>query len=638
MADNIEKTPRGLDAWWHQAVGHARRHVPRRHLYQRQAGAIDRLKPQFANLSDEQLKQQLAHLSEPFRRGRDTPRDRMAAIAALREAITRITGLQLFMVQIVGGLTLYAGHLVEMATGEGKSITACVPAILHGWRRRGCHIVTVNDYLARRDAEAFGPVYAFAGLTVGFINQEMPAQQRGAAYMNDITYATNKELCADYLRDQLSGGHTPISSSSGADQDGPAPLLRALYAAIVDEADSVLIDEAVTPLIISGDAANAEQTHAYAESIPMANLMQAGRDYRVDARFRSAELTDNGRKMVATARMGRAGVWNSQRRAEELVRHALAARHFYRRDKQYVLQDGKVVIVDEATGRLMPDRHWRDGLHQAVEAHEAVEVQPLKETLARMSFQRFFRLYPHLAGMSGTLAEARGELWHIYRRDLVRLPTHSPCIRRSFGVRIYSSDEKKWAMILEEIIVAHRAGQPVLVGTRNVQASEQLSQRLEHAGLPHLVLNARHHANEAQIIAAAGNAGRITVATNMAGRGTDIRLDDAARHAGGLYVIATELHESGRVDRQLAGRAGRQGDPGKHIIFASLTDELFTTHAGVLDKVLRRCAGNRSLPAVAAAPLIAYAQHRAEKLARGQRFSVALMDEQLDESLAFAGA
>ena len=640
MPKSVEKLPRGLDAAWHATIGRLRRLVPHHKIYLHYADKVSQIEDQVKGLSDGRLKRRLARLAIPFHLGRDSHKDRLLAAAAIREVIRRETGMRLFSVQIAGGLALYDGLLVEMATGEGKSITATVPAIMHAWRRRGCHIITVNDYLARRDAEEFAKVYALAGLSVGYIDQEMPPDQRRSAYAMDITYATNKEVCADYLRDQLQrprspgGWETALTSAQKA-----SGVQRGLFSAIIDEADSVLIDEAVTPLIISGDAGNAEQTQAYLEAIDVAGNLTPGRDYRLQPRFRSAELTARGRQAIAASSDGRGGLWHSSRRGEELVCQTLTARHFYLRDKHYVVQDGKVIIVDESTGRLMPDRHWRDGLHQAVEAGESLEIQPMKETLARISFQHFFRLYERLSGMSGTLAEARGELWHVYRRDMLRLATNRPCIRRHNGIRMFHGQSNKWDAIVEEIRGAHDAGRPVLAGTVSVQASEELSRRLTALGLAHQVLNARHSAQEAQIVAEAGKAGRITVATNMAGRGTDIRLDLQARQAGGLYVIATVLHESGRVDRQLAGRAGRQGDPGNNVVFAGLDDHLFSTHAPAAAKLIQRLAPqDRAIPNWMATILIYRAQSRSQRLAIVNRNSVGRMDEQLDESLGFAGS
>lgn len=638
---SVEKIPLGLDAAWHGVIGIARRFILRRSKYLRYARITDGLEHKVDRLSDARLKRRLARLAIPFHLGRDSRKDQLQAAAAIREVIRRETGMRLFPVQIAGGLALYDGLLVEMATGEGKSITATVPAIMRAWRKRGCHIITVNDYLARRDAEAFQKVYAIAGLSVGYIDNEMPplSKTRWDAYNCDITYATNKEVCADYLRDQLQRPRWP--EWSGVINTGVRTtpgVQRGLFAAIVDEADSVLIDEAITPLIISGEAQNPEQTQAYREAIDVASKLTVGRDYRLQPRFKSVELTARGRDHLADLHDGQSSFWHSRRRGEELVCQTLTARHFYLRDKQYVVQDDKVVIVDESTGRLMPDRHWRDGLHQAVEAQEGLEIQPMKETQNSISFQKFFRLYNNLSGMSGTLAEVRGELWHVYRRDMLRLPTHRPCIRKHNGIQLFYTASEKWDVIVEEIARAHVTGRPVLAGTRSVHASEELSNRLTVLGLPHRVLNARRVAEEAQIIAEAGKTGKITVATNMAGRGTDIRLDIETRKAGGLYVIATEIHESGRVDRQLAGRAGRQGDPGNNIVFAALDDQLLSVHAPVITKLIKRVAmGNHVIPYWMAKLLIYQAQSRSQHLAAAQRKSVAYEDEQLDESLAFAG-
>ncbi len=397
------------------------------------------------------------------------------------------------------------------------------------------------------------------------------------------------------------------------------------------------IDEAVTPLIISADAANPEQAEAWRQAAKLADGLQLGRDYRVTPQFRTTELTDQGRKRVAITTAALTGVWRSARRSEELIRQTLSARHFYLRDKQYVVHDGKIVIVDESTGRLMPDRHWTDGLHQAVEAREGLVIQPMKETLARISFQNFFRTYQRLCGMSGTLAEVRGELWQVYRRTVVRMAPNRPCIRTNRGLRLFTNEAAKWRNIVRAVQRIHTTGQPILAGTRSVHASEQLSERLGLLSLPHKVLNARRHAEEAQIIAAAGESAVLTVATNMAGRGTDIRLTTTAREAGGLCVVATELHESARVDRQLAGRAGRQGDPGDNITFASLEDQLFQSHGNWAARaVIKLLPTNCELPSVVAGPLAAMAQQKAQRRAAAQRWAVIVADEQLDESLAFA--
>ncbi len=638
MNTTVDPLPRGLDALWLKAIGACHRLRPGHRHYLALADRVINRDKSWPALTDIQLKRKLIRISLPFQLGRDSLPHRLLAVAAIREAIRRKTGMHLFRVQIAGALALFEGHFVEMATGEGKSITAVVPAIMHGWRRRGCHVITVNDYLARRDAEDFAHIYAFAGLSAKFIEQELSSAGRRAAYAADVTYATNKEICADFLRDGIVREQAAAMAGPGAAAQHPDCVQRGLFAAVVDEADSVLIDEAVTPLIISGDAANPEQTQTWRAAVDIARPLEAGRDYRLDPRFKLAELTSTGRARIGQAVRQLPGIWRSERRREELICQTLAARHFYLRDRQYVVREDKIVIVDESTGRLMPDRHWRDGLHQAVEAREQLAIQPMKETLARISFQRFFRTYQRLSGMSGTLAEARGELWHVHRHSVVRLPPNRPCRRESHPLELFTRESVKWRRVVREICEAHASGRPVLAGTRSVHASELLSAQLRQRVLPHQVLNAHRHAEEAQIIAAAGKAEVITVATNMAGRGTDIRPDTASLNVGGLLVVATEFHESARVDRQLAGRAGRQGDPGGHIAFASLEDQLFLIHGGFPARLAKRLfPDERPLPRILARLLIRHAQNKAQRLAAAQRESVAFADEQLDESLAFSG-
>jgi preprotein translocase subunit SecA len=461
----------------------------------------------------------------------------------------------------------------------------------------------------------------------------MNPQQRRDAYDADVTYCTNKEVTADFLRDRLMlGRERSLASvllgklvdpgSARADR----LVMRGMEYAIVDEADSVLIDEAVTPLIISGDSPNAESAEAYQQAAQLASQFEPTVHYRTDHRYHEIRLTDLGRQLLDQSRQGRGSVWAGFRRSEELVIQALTARDLYRPGKQYVVREGKVVIVDEFTGRLMPDRTWRDGLHQAVEAKEQLKVQPFKQTLARVSFQNFFRLYRRLAGMTGTAAEARAELWQIYRLPVVRIPTHRPCIRHKFADRIYTTADQRWAAIVEEIQRVHHEGRPVLIGTRSVQASEHLSALLTEADLDHQVLNAERHAEEAAIIAQAGQSGRITVATNMAGRGTDIKLGAGVAQRGGLHVIATERHEATRIDRQLFGRAARQGDPGSAIAIISLEDELIQHHA---PKWAKAC----HLP-----PRLrfALAQRRAQAVAYRNRRGVLRTDDWINEHLAFA--
>ena len=641
MKPKSDKIPQGLDAWVNGVAGRLSRLKPRQSLYLRRAEVVLSLQPRFEDMSDSKLNQRLKQISLVFRRGRAKRKHTIYTAALMREAVFRATGLRLFREQVAAGLALYDGCFVEMATGEGKSLTATLPAAMHAWRGRGCHVVTVNDYLAQRDADGFRDFYTRCGLTVSHVTQDSDPGARQRAYQADITYLTNKEVCADYLRDRLAekqSRKTPRSGSATARLRDAILTQRPLYCALVDEADSVLIDEAVTPLLISGESAGDEQREALEQAEKVAEALRPEQHFKLDARRRTAELTDRGFNELAARVGGLGGIWRSQRRSDELVCNALAARHFYTRDKQYVVHEDKVVIVDEFTGRLMPDRQWQHGLHQAVEVRESLPARPILETHAQISFQRFFRLYPRLSGMSGTLAEVRGELWNNYGRPLVRIPTHQKCIRKALGVELCPSQEAKLSHVVELAEQAHQSGRPVLIGTRSVSVSEQISRMLQQRNRDHQVLNAVRNELEAQVVAAAGQSGHITVATNMAGRGTDIKLDDQARVAGGLLVIATECHESGRIDRQLAGRAGRQGDPGNSITVICLEDFLFATHGGWMHQVLSSAMRARLVPsALAVKVLIRWAQGNAEHWDRMRRSLAALTDQQTGESLIFSG-
>ena len=642
-----EELPKGLDAAWDAAAGIAGRLVPRRRRFLDRAAGVVALEKEFTDRSDAKLREAAAGLRDLFRRGRETPDDMNRAFALVREVAGRQVGDKPFPVQIAGAFAIDAGCAVEMATGEGKTLTATMPATVAGWRGRGCHIITVNDYLAERDAEWMGKVYRCCGLTVAYIEQETPPAARREAYQADITYCTNKEVTADFLRDRLALGRVRNLPSAlvakmaeGRGRGTDRLVQRGLEYAIVDEADSVLIDEAVTPLIISGDAPNAEQVEAFEHAAEFAAELEPRRHYRVNVRHREIDLTPQGKERVAELAEPVGGVWHGARRREELVVQALTSREFYLRDKQYIVDDGKVVIVDEFTGRLMPDRTWRDGLHQAIEAKETLEVNPPKDTYARVSFQRFFRMYRKLAGMTGTAREAWREFWQIYHLPVVVIPTNRPCIRKVLPDRVFATADAKWGAIVGDIKSLHAKGQPVLVGTRSVRASEHLSGLLAAEELEHDVLNAVRHAEEARIVAEAGQPGKITVATNMAGRGTNIRLGRGVVDVGGLHVIATERHEAGRIDRQLFGRSARQGEPGSAQAIVCLEDELLRRHATHVSGLFRRRYGRgvgEISSAVTRGPFN-LAQRRAERLALRQRKSVLRTDDWLDEYLGFAGA
>ncbi|MBW2370428.1 MAG: prepilin peptidase, partial [Deltaproteobacteria bacterium] len=577
---------------------------------------------------------------------RESVKDRDRAIALVREVTERKTGLKPFAVQVAGALSLESGFIAEMATGEGKTLTAAMCAVIAGWRGRGCHVVTANDYLAKRDAESMAPVYDFCGLDVAYIQQDMPPEQRRQAYHCDITYCTNKEVAADFLRDQLVIGSLQGSASAilekiagGSGLRSDRLVQRGLECAIVDEADSVLIDEAMTPLIISGNGPNQEQLNAYERAAKWAGELDPACDFSIDRQHREIDLTSTGKERLAELVKSAGGIWVGSRRREELIVQALSVREFFIRGKQYVVEDGKVLIVDEFTGRLMPDRSWQNGIHQAIEAKEGVEINLPKETFARISFQRFFRLYRKLSGMTGTGSEAKTEFWRIYHLPVVVIPTNRPCIRHEIPDHVFLNSEAKWAAVVQEIRRVHETGRPILIGTRSVRASEHLSDLLKQDGLAHRVLNAVRHEQEAEIVAEAGQKDCITVATNMAGRGTDIKLGEAVANLGGLHVIATERHEAGRIDRQLYGRGARQGDPGSAQAFVSLDDELLKQHARVASSITARYYKyrKREISSRLSRWLFNFAQHRAERLALRQRTGVLRADKWMDEHLGFAG-
>jgi len=639
--------PKGLDAAWDAASGLARQAVTRTGDYLRRAKRVLAMEKQFRDVSDARLRQEALSIREVFMRGREVEQDLYRAFAVVREAASRQCGERPFLVQVAAAMAIQDGCVVELATGEGKTLTATMPATIAGWRGKGCHVITFNDYLAKRDADWMARIYKFCGLKVASIQNQMPPPLRREAYLADITYCSNKEVTADFLRDRLSLGRLSGLSSAllariveGAGGGADRLVQRGLHCAIIDEADSILIDEAVTPLIISGEAPNQEQVEAFQHAAEVAGQLERGLHYKADDRYREVDLLPAGKSRIAELTEPLGGIWTGARRSEELVTQALTARSFYLAGKQYVIQEGKVVIVDEFTGRLMPDREWRDGLHQAVSAKESLEVQPPKDTYARVSFQRFFRLYKKLSGMTGTAVEGRREFWQIYHLPVVAIPTNRPCIRRHLPDRVFVTERAKWAAIVDQIASVHRTGRPILVGTRSVRASEHLSGLLTGEGLQHSVLNAVRHAEEAQVVAGAGQKGCITVATNMAGRGTDIKLGRGVAEMGGLAVIATERHEAGRIDRQLYGRAGRQGDPGSAQAIVCLEDELVVRHFAGVSGILRRRFGqaDREVSSRLTRGVFDLAQLRATRMALKQRKGVLSTDDWLDEYLGFAGS
>jgi preprotein translocase subunit SecA len=531
-----------------------------------------------------------------------------------------------------------------MDTGEGKTLTATLPACTAALAGMPVHIVTVNDYLAARDAEAMGPVYRALGLTVGVVKQGMDPDARRIAYGCDVTYCTNKELVFDYLKDRLVVGQMPSRTHLHLERlhDPETPqrlLLRGLHFAIVDEADSVLVDEARTPLIIAQRSDEAMERTVYEQALELASRLTEGEDFVADQAERSVRFTPRGEAKVADLAQPFGGLWLGRLRREAFVQQALTARHLFHREQHYLVHEDTVRIIDEYTGRVMPDRSWERGLHQMIEVKEGCPLGQRQDTLARISYQRFFRRYLRLAGMTGTAREVAGELWSVYRLGVVRIPTNRPTRRRRLSDQIHAAAEEKWQAVVRVIAEARQRGQSVLVGTRTVAASEHLSCLLTQHGLSHRVLNARQDGEEAAIIAEAGEPGRLTVATNMAGRGTDVRLGRGVAEVGGLHVIATERHDASRIDRQLFGRCGRQGDPGTCQAILSLEDELIMAQTGpFLRWVLRSVFSfGRSAPAWAGRALFWWTQRRAERTHARMRLAVLKMDEQLNTALAFAG-
>ena len=561
----------------------------------------------------------------------------VTALACIGEACTRRLGLQPHPVQYAGARALLAGCLAEMATGEGKTLVAAMAATVAAGSGARVHVISTNDYLARRDCEEMSPLFEFFGLDGGCVQAGMEAAERAAAYAHPICYVSGKEVVFDYLKDRLAGhGLLPAKVSQLRDMSAIAgsqsapPLIPALHFAIVDEADSVLIDEARTPMILSRDAPGVHEPALLAWAVANASRLELGRHFRIGA-GRTIDLLPRALEACDPLPEGVRAVWHARSWRELLVRQALTAVHMFLRDQHYIVVDGKVQIVDESTGRVMPDRSWEQGLHQLIEAKEGLALTAGRETLARMTFQRFFRRYFLLAGLTGTAAEASRELWAVYRLRVHRIPPDRPLRRRRLLDRCVPTQASKWHAVAEAAISAAARGQPVLVGTRSVEASEQVAAELTRRGATHVVLNARQDAEEAAIVAAAGVSGRITVATNMAGRGTDIKLDAAALAAGGLHVLMTEFHESRRVDRQLLGRCARQGEAGSAQAIVSAEDQLF----GGLPRIFKRCMNLATPFALRCARL--GTQRIAEGRSYRMRKQTLRQDLELSRIIGFAG-
>ncbi len=520
---------------------------------------INEFEPQMQALQDEDFPVKMAQWREEVANGKKLDELLPEVFALVREAGKRAMNMRHFDVQLIGGIVLHEGKISEMKTGEGKTLVATLPVVLNALAGKGVHVVTVNDYLAKRDSEWMGQLYKFLGLSVGVIVHGLDDDERKLNYNADVTYGTNNEFGFDYLRDNMKFYKEQL-------------VQRELHYAIVDEVDSILIDEARTPLIISGPGDDVTSLYARINTIMPA--LQKETDFTVDEKARTIMLTDEGvahcEKIL--------NVENLYDPANITLQHhvmqALKAHHLFTRDVDYVVNEGQVIIVDEFTGRLMPGRRFSDGLHQALEAKESVKVEAESQTFASITFQNYFRMYDKLAGMTGTADTEAVEFKQIYNLDVCVIPTNMPMVRKDYPDAIYKSQKEKYAAIVQEIIQLYKAGQPVLVGTISIEKSELIGKMLTKAKIPHNVLNAKHHEREAEIIAEAGSKGKVTIATNMAGRGTDIKLGEGVRDLGGLHILGTERHESRRIDNQLRGRSGRQGDPGSSRFFLALDDDL----------------------------------------------------------------
>ena len=637
--ERAEPKENALDGWARAAVGGWwQRLTPSLSRLRRLAEAAGASAAAVADLSDDALRQRMRAVA---RGAMDNAVDAAQAFALVREACRRSLGKTPYDVQLMGAATLFAGRLAEMQTGEGKTLTAALAACIAGVARLPTHVVTVNDYLALRDAAEMLPLYAFFGLDVGTIVTGMSLDARRSAYACSVTYCTNKELVFDYLKDRVSAGgmvsRAQLMVRSHVDgRAGSGLLLRGLHFAIVDEADSILIDEARTPLILAAGGAATESPEIYAQSLMLAQQLAPVEHYELRPDRRELHLTAAGRARVAEDSSGMGEAWTAGHAREHLVAQALRALHLFQRDQHYVVADEKVHIVDEYTGRILAGRKWEQGLHQLIETKEGCELSDQTVTLARITYQRFFRRYLRLSGMTGTAREVEREIRAVYALATQTIPTNRPGMRVTFAPECCSDEAAKWARVTEEARRMHGQGRPVLIGSRSVEASERLSAALHAGGLAHRVINARQDADEAAIIAQAGQAGMITVATNMAGRGTDIHLGDGVVEAGGLHVILTEYHDSSRIDRQLFGRCARQGDAGSAQAIVACDDALFVDHGGRLYVRLMRLFP-RGLPPPMIGMLRAYVQRRAQRMHARTRRDTLKQDRKLDAMLSFAG-
>ena len=637
-------TPAGLDSIASAITERWRRIRSGNRVLRDRAGEVERKIAGFASLSDAEIVAQAETAAVALIHAKSSPEALLTGLACTAIVAQRTLGLKPYPVQLQGALAIFEGYLAEMATGEGKTLTIALAAGLMGLTRLPCHVVTANDYLAERDATELAPFYRFLGLRADYVTAAKEAADRAIGYSARVTYTTPKEVLADFLRDRLKTGRIQSSTRhlirqiGGLVQPQRNLVLRGLHFGIIDEADSVLIDEAITPLIISRPVKDLQLEDAMKTALQICRVLESGIDYEVDHRFEETSLSEEQWERLKPAIGQFPPWWRSNERFREAIHLTLRAREFYHKDIHYAVEDNKVLIIDQSTGRIMPHRTWQQGLHQAVEVKERLPITANNESMASLSFQRFFRCYPRLAGLSGTAREAATELWKNYQLPWIRIPTHRPVIRIRMPTRILRTRAEVDAAVVERVHELRAKGRPILIGTRTVQASEELARVLTEAAIPFHLLNACRNAEEARIIEGAGQSGQVTIATNMAGRGTDIKLGPGVAERGGLHVIATEGNASGRIDRQLLGRAGRQGDPGSGEFIISIEDSLLSRY---LPAFIRRLLVHYfEVPVVRhllADGAFSYARHQAEWEGRHQRRKTLEADTWLDENLTFGG-
>ena len=575
-------------------------------VLQQRVEAVSALEPEIEKLSDSELREKTDEFRERLAGGETIDNLLPEAFAVVREVSRRTLGMRPFDEQIMGGIVLHEGKIAEMKTGEGKTLAATMPVYLNALEGNGVHVVTVNDYLARRDAAWMGEIYTFLGLEVGLIQESMDFAERKIAYHSDVTYGTNAQFGFDYLRDNIATSPDQL-------------VQRELNFGIVDEVDSILVDEARTPLIISGMPETAADVYyRFAAIVPR---LKSGEDYEVDEKKQQVAPTESGVEKVEKA-LGIENLYDDVN--TNLVNHlnqALRAQTLFHKDDEYIVTDGQVYIVDEFTGRVLEGRRYSEGLHQAIEAKEGVEIKEENQTVATITIQNFFRMYDKLSGMTGTAATEADEFMHTYKMEVVSIPTHEEMIRDDKDDLVYKSEKSKHKAVVEDIVERNKQGQPILVGTVSVDVSERLSALLGRRGIAHNVLNAKQHEREAEIIAGAGERGAVTIATNMAGRGTDIKLGEGVPELGGLYVLGTERHEARRIDNQLRGRSGRQGDPGESRFYLSFEDELLRLFGGQrMQGIIERIGLEEDVPIEAG--MISNSVRRAQEQVESRNFQM----------------